>query len=71
MSVHILIYCLYRYKHIDLEGASTWIFADNAEQFSFSEIQIQGNAHLGFMPKTTYEDSATIFAGNVVGDKTG
>lgn len=60
-----------RYKHINLEGASTWIFADNGEQFSFSEIQLQGKAHLGFMPRNAYTDSASIFAGNVVGDKTG
>ncbi|KAH3816400.1 hypothetical protein DPMN_117916 [Dreissena polymorpha] len=70
-SGYISMCSLCRYKHIGLQGASTWIFADKGEAFSFSEIYILGNAHLAFMPKNSYTDSSTVFAGNVVGDKTG
>lgn len=66
-----LSFVLFRYKHLDLEGASTWIFASSGEQFTFSEIQIKGNAHLGFIPSGSYGDAASVFAGNVFGDKTG
>lgn len=66
-----LSFVFFRYKHLDLEGASTWIFASSGEQFTFSEIQIKGNAHLGFMPSGSYGDAASVFAGSVVGDKTG
>ncbi|KAL4226615.1 hypothetical protein ACF0H5_014598 [Mactra antiquata] len=60
-----------RYKHIGLGGASTWIFADNNEEFSFSEVILKGNAHLAFMPRNSYTDASSVVAGNVVGDKTG
>ncbi|WAR26294.1 hypothetical protein MAR_011998 [Mya arenaria] len=60
-----------RYKYISLHAASTWILADAGQSFDFSEIYIQGQAHLSFRPKNSYTDAVSVFAGNVVGDKTG
>jgi len=60
-----------RYKHTTLHGASTWILASAGESFEFSEIVLKGNAHLAFMPTGAFTDSASVLAGNVVGDKTG
>lgn len=61
----------FRYKHIGLSGASSWIFADTNQQFSFDEIQIKGHAHLAIMPKNSYTDMASVNANKVTGDKTG
>ena len=61
-----------RYKYPELDGAFTYIYASNGEHFNFSEILIQGSAHLAFKAKSgDNKDSATVFAGNVTGDKTG
>ncbi|XP_060557569.1 uncharacterized protein LOC132717977, partial [Ruditapes philippinarum] len=60
-----------RYKHIGLFGASTWIFADRNEQFTFSEVILKGQSHLAFMPRHDYTDGVLVDVGNVIGDKTG
>ena len=60
-----------RYKHIGLGGASTWIFADPNEQFTFSEVFLRGQSHLAFMPRHSFNDSVQVDVGNIVGDKTG
>ena len=67
---HALI--CFRYAYPQLDGAFTYIFATNGESFDFSEIQIQGNAHLAFKAAGgDNTDSATIYASYINGDKTG
>ena len=62
----------FRYAYPELDGAFTYIFATNGESFDFSEIQIQGNAHLAFKAASgDNTDSATIYASYINGDKTG
>ena len=61
-----------RYENPELDGAFTWILADSGQVFNFSEIQIKGKAHLAFKAKSgDNTNTATIWAGNVTGDKTG
>ena len=62
----------YRYAYPELDGAFTYIFATNGESFDFSEIQIQGNAHLAFKAQSgDNTDATSILASYVNGDKTG
>ena len=62
----------YRYSYPELDGAFTYIFASNGESFDFSEIQIQGNAHLAFKAESgDNTHSASIMASYINGDKTG
>ena len=63
---------IYRYRHPDLNGVFTWVLVDNGQQLDFTEIQVQGSAHLAFKAKSGVDtDSASIMAVNVTGDKTG
>lgn len=61
---------LNRMQHASLSGASTWITAGVGGSHEFSEIYLEGNAHLAFDYGAT-ESQASIVAGNIVGDKTG
>ena len=71
-STSMLLFIFFRYAYSELDGAFTYIFATNGESFDFSEIQIQGNAHLAFKAASgDNTDSATIYASYINGDKTG
>ena len=68
----ISTFAFHRYEFPELDGAFTYVFADDAEKFNFTEVQIQGGAHLAFKAKSgVNRDSASVYAGNVTGDKTG
>ena len=61
-----------RYKFGVLDGATTWIFADNAnEQFDFDELTVQGGGHLAFNSSVSLTSPVDINVQMFYGDKTG